>query len=182
MEIFAFGFAPKGWAPCDGRLLPIAQHQDLFSLLGTTFGGDGRTTFALPDLRSRAPIGQTQDAGRTSYPMGTMTGEESHTLTVDETPYHGHSALVVTAPDLTKNTPVPSSSVALSKAIATDSKGQPITIDLYVQDDFTKPLKKVPMAEAAIGSVGGQPHPNIMPYLTLNVCIALQGEMPKPGL
>ena len=99
IEIFAFGYPPKGWAPCDGRLLPISQNHDLFSLLGTQFGGDGINTFALPDLRSRTPIGQTVDQGRTPYPVGTKTGEESHTLTVEETTYHSHNLAVVSQPE-----------------------------------------------------------------------------------
>ncbi len=93
IEIFAFDRTPDGWAPCDGRLLPISQNYSLFSLLGTQFGGDGVSTFALPDLRSRTSIGQTEDAGRTFYPVGERAGEEMHALTAAETTYHSHNLI-----------------------------------------------------------------------------------------
>jgi microcystin-dependent protein len=186
IEIFAFRFAPKGWALCNGQLMSIAQNPQLFQLLGTTYGGDGRINFALPDLQSRTPIGQTEDAGRTPYPVGTKTGEETHAMTADEATYHGHSLSVVASPDVTKNSPMPGGDVALSKATASDAEGHPIAIDLYVWD--YDPVKKVPlnlpkvaMADAAIGMAGGQPHANMMPYLVLNPCISLQGPMPSPN-
>ena len=90
IEAFPFNFAPKGWAFCAGQLMPINQNQALFALLGTTFGGDGRTTFALPDLRGRLANGFGQGAGLANYTLGQRAGEEAHTLTTAETPTHSH--------------------------------------------------------------------------------------------
>ena len=177
IEVFASERIPDGWVPCDGRILSIAQNASLFSLLGTTFGGDGFNTFALPDLRSRTPIGQTETAGRTAYPVGERVGEEMHTLTVAETPYHSHNLLGVFGPDLKQNVPMPGSTVTLTQAIATDDKGNPLKIDMFTKDFAAK----APMAPAAVGMTGGDPHPNLMPYLVLNVCILLQGPVPKAG-
>src|SRR5215472_3870294 len=95
IEAFPFNFAPKGWALCAGQLLPINQNQALFSLLGTTFGGDGRTNFALPDLRGRLANGFGQGTGLSNYTLGQRGGEETHTLTVTETPAHNHSVNAV---------------------------------------------------------------------------------------
>jgi microcystin-dependent protein len=147
----------------------------LFSLLGTTFGGDGVNNFALPDLRSRTPIGQTEAAGRTFYPVGERAGEEMHALTAAETAYHSHNLIGVFSPDLTKNTPMPDGTVTLTQAIATDDKGNPVKIDMYTKDF----APKTAMAPAAVGMTGGEPHPNVMPYLALNVCISMHGPVPK---
>ena len=90
VKIVAFNFAPRGWASCDGQILPINQNQSLYSLLGITYGGDGRTTFALPDTRGRTPIHADQSEGGSSHPLGSKGGKETHTLAVQEMPQHGH--------------------------------------------------------------------------------------------
>lgn len=177
IEVFASERIPDGWVPCDGRLLSINQNVDLFSLLGTQFGGDGLTNFALPDLRSRTPIGQSEATGRTVYLVGERVGEETHALTVAETPVHSHNLLGVVSPDLKQNVPMPGGTVTLTQAIATDDKGNPLKIDMFTKDF----APKVAMAPAAVGMTGGEPHPNLMPYLALNVCISMRGPVPKAG-
>lgn len=190
IEIFGFDFAPKGWAICAGQLLPINQYPDLFSLLGTTFGGDGRLTFALPDLRSSTPIGQGKGYGLTPRPMGEpVDGEEEHTLLITETPYHSHHVWGVNDPTtVDSNTHIPGNTVVLALAAAADPQGAALPIDVYLPlyppppPNPPPPRPVVQMAETAISSVGGgQPHPNMMPFVTLNVCISLQGTIPKPS-
>ncbi|MEJ0015854.1 MAG: tail fiber protein [Acetobacteraceae bacterium] len=177
IEIFGFGYPPRGWALCAGQLMSIAQNQALFSLLGTAFGGDGITTFALPDLRGRTPIGQGNGPGLTPREVGASIGEETHALTVDETPYHSHNIGVLYNPDVANNTNVPDNTVVLAQATGVDRNGNPLTMDIYVAD--SAPDQK--LADTAITSTGGKAHPNLMPYLTLNVCIALQGSFPSRG-
>jgi len=188
IEIFGFDFPPRGWAICAGQLLPIAQNPDLFALLGTTFGGDGQRTFALPDLRSCTPIGQGKGSGLTPRPMGEpVAGEENHTLLISETPFHSHNLWALYDPAAVEsNTHIPGNTVLLAKAVAADPQGAALPIEVYLPlyppPPDPKPRPLVQMAEAAISSVGGgQPHPNMMPFVTLNVCIALQGSIPKPS-
>jgi microcystin-dependent protein len=176
IEIFGFGYPPSGWALCAGQLLPIAQNQALFSLLGTTFGGDGINTFALPDLRGRTPMGQGKGYGLAPRPMGTVTGEESHTLLINETPYHTHNLWCFNGV-VTDNVNIPDSTVVLATAAAKDGKGNILKIAPY----YPTTTPNVPMAPEAVSSVGGQAHLNMMPYLTLNVCIALRGLYPPRG-
>ncbi|RZU63740.1 microcystin-dependent protein [Microterricola gilva] len=157
IRLFSFGFPPKGWALCDGQFLPINQNQALFSLLGTTYGGNGQTNFALPDLRGRSPlhVGNGHD-------LGERGGEEAHTLSVNELPRHSHSVNVAaTASTLT----------AAGKLLA--SPGKPA---------FAAPGSGgvVAMAAESSGHTGGsQAHLNMAPYLTLNFCIALVGIFPS---
>jgi len=159
IKIMSFGFAPQGWAQCNGQLLPINQNQAMFALLGTTYGGDGRTTFALPDLRGRAPM----HVGN-GHTLGERAGEQAHTLSMGEMPVHVHVEQATPAPAST-NTPTPSVGLAQSTGSA-----------LYGPAD----RNAVAMAPNAIGNVGGsQPHPNMEPYLTLTFCIALQGIFPS---
>jgi microcystin-dependent protein len=189
IEIFAFDYAPRGWMICAGQLLSIAQNQDLFSLLGTTFGGDGRVNFALPDLRSSTPIGQGKGSGLTPRPMGEpVAGEEGHNLLITETPFHSHNVWGRNDPTtLGSNTHIPGNTVVLACAVAADPQGAALPIDVYLPlypspPDPPDPRPVVQMAESAIGSAGGgQPHPNMMPFVTLNVCISLQGPIPKPN-
>jgi microcystin-dependent protein len=159
--MMSFNFAPKGWAPCNGQLLPINQNQALFSLLGTMYGGNGQTNFALPDLRGRTPI--HVGAGRT---QGQRGGEESHTVNVNEMPSHAHLVQASAGqPDNPGgNTPAP------NKVLSSTSTGQ-----LYA------PLANVqPMSAQAVGNVGGsQPHSNMMPYSVVGLCIALIGIFPS---
>jgi microcystin-dependent protein len=155
IQVFAFQYAPKGWALCNGQLLPINQNQALFSLLGTTYGGDGRTTFALPDLRGRVPLGV--GAG---YTQGERAGEESHTLIAPEMPAHTHTPLASLA--------------AASSPSPADATWTNMGTAGYAGNPNTQ------MAGNAIVAAGGsQPHENRSPYLTVNFCIALQGIFPS---
>ena len=175
IEIFAFGFAPRGWALCAGQILPINQNQALFSLLGTNFGGDGVTTFALPDLRGRVPMGQGNGAGLASRTIGQKAGEENHTLSAAETPTHTHPVRVISNPVISTNTTQPGPGVVLAQTAGVDKGNSPFAVNLYAQDSAPSQA----MSGAAIGATGGQPHPNLMPYLTCNLCIALQGVFPS---
>jgi microcystin-dependent protein len=155
IRIMSFGFAPKGWALCNGQLLPINQNQALFALLGTTYGGNGQTTFALPDLRGQVPI--HFDAG---HNLGQKAGEQAHTLTMAEMPQHPH---VLQASSLDGNSALTSGSVLATAANVYGAPGSLTTIQ-----------------PATVGNVGGsQAHNNMMPYLTLSFCIALQGIFPS---
>ncbi len=157
VRIVGFSFAPRGWALCDGQLLPINQNQALFSLLGTTYGGDGRTTFALPDLRGRTPIHVEGSVHR----QGQRGGEERHALTVNELPSHRHRARALS---VTATTGDPTG------ALPADSAGRP----------YRPCGTSAVMNSAAIGLRGdSQAHNNMQPYLALNFVIALQGLFPS---
>jgi microcystin-dependent protein len=159
IRIMSFVFAPKGWALCNGQLLPINQNQGLFSLLGTTFGGDGRVNFALPDLQGRIPI--HVGSGHT---LGERGGEQAHTLSIGELPTHTHVFNATTA-TATTNTP--------ANNLLT---GQSTAASLYASGNSNL----VAMSPAAISNVGGsQAHLNMQPFLTLSFCIALQGIFPS---
>jgi len=160
IRLMSFTFAPKGWALCNGQLLPINQNQALFSLLGTTFGGDGRVNFALPDLRARTPI--HDGLGHT---LGERGGEQAHTLSIAELPTHTH-AFNASANPAQANTAT--ASMVLAASSASRLYGPPSNLG--------------PMDQRAIGNVGGsQPHQNMQPYLTISFCIALQGIFPSPN-
>jgi len=159
IRIMSFGFAPKGWAMCNGQLLPINQNQALFSLLGTTYGGDGRVNFGLPNLTGRAAI--HMGAGHT---LGERGGEQSHTLSISEIPTHVHT-MNATSADAVANTN-PGSNVMLAKA-----SGDSI---------YANPANLLALAPNAVANVGGsQAHLNMQPFLVLNFCIALQGIFPS---
>jgi microcystin-dependent protein len=158
IKIISFGFAPKGWALCDGQLLPINQNQALFSLLGTSYGGDRRTTFGLPNLQGRVPL----HFGN-GFVLGQAGGEYSHTLSLSEMAGHTHPANGSSTP-VTSGTPV------------NDywGNGTASSVDLYSNASINSE-----MAGNAIGVTGGsQPHPNQSPFLTLNFVIALTGIFP----
>lgn len=158
IRIFSFSFAPRGWAMCNGQLLPINQNQPLFSLLGTTFGGDGRVNFALPDLRGRTPI-HVGDG----HTLGEKGGEQAHTLSIAEIPTHTH--------------------VANGSATAAETNTPSNTTYLGVVANTYAPAGNlVAMGPTEISTVGGsQAHLNMQPFLTLTICIALQGIFPSPN-
>ena len=161
IRIFGFNFPPRGWAQCDGQILPINQNQSLYSLLGTTYGGDGRTTFGLPELRGRVPIHEGQGSGLTNRQLGAGGGVENPVLTVAQMPSHGHT-LQGTSSAATSTSPeamVPATTAVDSYGPAGDPEA---------------------MASGAIQNAGGgQGHLNMQPYLALNFCIALQGVFPS---
>ncbi|MGO1073262.1 phage tail protein [Lysobacter sp. CA199] len=161
-----FSFAPKGFALCNGQILSIAQNQALFSLLGTTYGGNGTTTFALPNLQSRTPVefGASSDPGwsPTPYQLGETGGVENVTLLTPQLPVHNHNLCGVTAATTGRN---PTNNFYGTTSTA-----------IYAATGQTQ----VPLAPATIGSTGGTlPHPNLQPYLVINFCIALQGIYPS---
>lgn len=160
---FGFNFAPRGWAMCSGQILPIAQNTALFSLLGTTYGGNGQTTFALPDLRSRVPIHFGQGPGLSSYDLGQSAGTENVTLTVNQMPAHPHPFQIL-ANEGDANSKVP---------LNTFFSGQSANFYNTAQDG----TKMGPQTTAIAG--GSQPHTNIQPYLAINFCIALEGIFPS---
>jgi len=174
IEIFGFGFAPKGWAFCGGQTLSIQQNQALFSVLGTTYGGNGTTTFMLPDLRGRLAMGQGNGQGLTPRVIGQVGGETSHTLLVTETPAHTHPLNAIQNIG-TGDVNSPGPTVVLSQTTGKLSNGNPLTVSLYAAD--TNPSQA--LASAAVGNTGGQPHNNLMPYNALNFCIALSGIFPS---
>ena len=159
IRIMSFGYAPRGWALANGQLLPINQNQALFSLLGTTYGGNGVQNFALPDLRGKTPI--HVGSGHT---LGETGGQQAHTLTISELPLHIHFA---SANTLTGNTDIPAGNV-LANSNPNNIYGP--------QQNFT------PMLPATVANVGGsQAHLNMQPFLTLSFCIALTGIFPSPN-
>ena len=158
IKIVSFNFAPKGWALCNGQFLPINQNQALFSLLGTTYGGNGQTTFALPNLRGRVPI--SFGSGHT---LGEAAGSTSVTVNIQQLPTHLHA---LQASSATANTNAPDSTTLLGGSAPNDIYNGPASLSTLIPSSVT--------------SVGGsQPHNNMMPYLTLNFIIALQGIFPS---
>lgn len=157
IRIMSFNFAPKGWARCDGALLPINQNQAVFSLLGWTFGGNGQTNFALPDLRTRVPI--HVGAG---FALGARGGEQSHTLSSAEMPQHTH---VMNGSATNADVVSPTGNVVAQSSQLYGPAAQLTTLD--------------PSSNTSTG--GSQAHQNMQPYLTLTFCIALQGEFPAHG-
>jgi microcystin-dependent protein len=157
IRIMSFNFAPKGWAMCNGQLMPINQNQALFSLLGTTFGGDGRVNFALPDLRGRTPI----HAG-SGHTLGERGGEQAHTLTINEMPQHIHFA--------TASTSVGGTNFPLNDMLSA-------ALNLYTQPGSGNLTTLRP--DTVTNAGGSQAHLNMQPFLTLTFCIALQGIFPS---
>ncbi|MEO7324815.1 MAG: tail fiber protein [Dokdonella sp.] len=158
VRLMSFGFAPRGWALCNGQLLPINQNQALFSLLGTTYGGNGQTNFALPNLQGRVPMHMGN-----GYTLGQSAGEQGHTLTIAELPTHVHGAMASPTSDAT-NVAIPTGNFLASPLSQTYTP-------------FAAPGAMNPTTLANVG--GSQPHQNMQPYLTLNFCIALQGIFPS---
>jgi len=165
IRLFGFNFPPRGWAFCDGQLLPISQNTALFSLLGTMYGGDGKSTFALPNLQGHAPlhVGANQPGpGLSTYDQGQLGGSETVTLLQSEMPAHTHQLRAQTIDNADVNIPSATSSFAGSTGGT-----------LYQSSANTQ------LAPQALSPVGGsQPHNNMQPYLCVNFCIALQGIYP----
>ena len=151
-----FGFAPRGWARCDGQLLPINQNQALFSLLGTTFGGDGRVNFGLPDFRGRVPV-----QPGSGFTLGQRGGEQGHTISISELPQHTHA---VNAASANGSTPLPGGALLAAAN------------NLYAPATNLTSLHPATVTNAG----GSQAHQNMQPFSTLTFCIALQGIYPSP--
>lgn len=164
IRIFPFNFPPKGWAFCDGQLMPISQNTALFSLLGTVYGGDGKSTFALPDLQGNAPMQPGQGQGLSLRDLGELSGVESVTLLQSEMPIHAHNIMASTEDG------------ELKPPTNTRILGRSINAFLYQSSNASLQL----MSPQQLGIAGGGlPHNNMQPYLTLNFCIALQGVFPQ---
>ncbi|MDX6481052.1 MAG: hypothetical protein QOG85_1562 [Gaiellaceae bacterium] len=165
IRIFPFNFAPKGWAFCDGQLLPLSQNTALFSLLGTTYGGDGKSTFALPDLQGRAPMHPRQGPGLSLHDLGETGGTETVSLLQSEIPAHSH-ALTASQGDGLERTP------------SAGGTGQLLATGIGISQ-YQTPGAQTDLNAAVVAPTGGsQPHNNMQPYLTFNFNIALQGVYP----
>jgi microcystin-dependent protein len=162
IRIFPFNFAPTGWATCDGQLVPISQNTALFSLLGTTYGGNGQTTFGLPNFQGSAPMHPGQGPGLSLHDLGETGGSDAVTLLASEIPAHSHRLRADVLDPADTNAVSPNASLALSTGGT-----------LYQASQNTS---LAPEAISATG--GGQPHDNLQPYLTLTFCIALLGIFP----
>jgi microcystin-dependent protein len=161
IRIFPFNFAPKGWAFCDGQLLPLSQNTALFSLLGTTYGGDGKSNFALPDMQGNAPMHPGQGPGLSLHDLGETGGSETVTLLESEIPSHSHGFVAAQSDGISR---FPEANLAAN---------------MIGVDGYASPGGVVQMSDNALTPAGGnQPHNNMQPYLTLNFCIALQGVFP----
>ncbi|MGK7909049.1 MAG: phage tail protein [Synechococcus sp.] len=160
IRMFGFNFAPRGWAQCNGETLPISQNQSLYSILGTTYGGDGRTSFALPDLRGRVPIHKSS-----TYPLGTKSGVESITMTEAQMPAHTHTMRGTS-----------------DAALSSDNGGNDPTGRVLATSTtpiYTSAANLTSLNAITIGTnTGGQPIDNIQPFLTIEFCIALSGTFP----
>jgi microcystin-dependent protein len=155
IRLFSFNFPPKGWTFCDGQLLPINQNQALFSLLGTTYGGDGRVNFGLPNLQGRTPIHTGQ-----GHTLGELGGQQAHTLSIQEIPTHTHLM-----------------SASSQNANTTDPTGHVLASASNLYEGATNLTSLQPGSMTSVG--GSQAHLNMQPFLTLNFCIALQGIFPS---
>ncbi|HKP03561.1 MAG TPA: tail fiber protein [Chthoniobacterales bacterium] len=167
IRIFGFKFAPKGWAFCNGQILPISQNTALFSLLGTTYGGNGQSTFALPNMQDSAPMQPGQGPGLSLHDLGEVSGSDTVTLLTSEMPSHPHTLQCVTSFAGSANLPTGN---VLAKTV---DPFQPYT-------PTVSPLGQMAFQDLAPAG-GSLPHNNMMPFLTLNFCIALQGVFPPRG-
>lgn len=164
IRIFPFNFPPTGWAFCDGQLMPISQNTALFSLLGTTYGGDGKSTFALPDLQGNAPMQPGQGQGLSLRDLGEQSGVETITLLTSEMPLHNHNVMTAIT---VANVNAPSDQVVLGRSNGGNA------YQTNIASFTTMATQSLPPAG------GGLPHNNMQPYLTLSFCIALQGIFPQ---
>jgi microcystin-dependent protein len=164
IRIFPFNFAPKGWAFCDGQILPLSQNTALFSLLGTTYGGDGKSNFALPNMQGNAPMHPGQGPGLSLHDLGETGGSETVSLLESEIPSHSHAMM---AQNQAANLDAPGPDRTYSRSSGGFAyKATPVTTVVQMSDNMIAPAG------------GDQPHNNMQPYLTLNFCIALQGVYP----
>ena len=165
IRIFGGNFAPKGWAMCNGQLMPISQNTALFSLLGTFYGGDGKSTFALPNLQGSVPVSQGQGPGLSQYFLGEATGSQTVTLLDSEMPGHAHSLMA---------------DPLLTNAKQTSPQNN-VPGNLSGKNDYSSTTTPNTTMSPFMASIAGgsQPHNNMMPYLTLNFIIALQGVFPQ---
>jgi microcystin-dependent protein len=169
IRIFPFNFAPKGWAFCDGQIMPISQNTALFSLLGTTYGGDGKSTFALPDLQGSVPLHPGQGPGLSLYDLGQTGGSETVTLLESEIPTHVHIVGMANAGNGDSPSPVGN-----TWASVPSGRG-------FLNTYHTGPPTAKMLATLILPAGGSLPHTNMQPYLTFNFCIALQGVFPPRG-
>ncbi|HSF54283.1 MAG TPA: tail fiber protein [Algoriphagus sp.] len=174
VKMFAGNFAPKGWMFCQGQILPIAQYTAVFSLLGTTYGGNGTTTFALPDLRSRVPVGAGQGPGLSSYESGQVGGVENITLNITQIPMHTHAAQVkVSANAGTTNNPV--NNFPAASQVQIERSGPSYPVNSYADSSTGSASSD---STTILPSGGNQPHSNIQPYLGMNYIICMEGIYP----
>ncbi len=171
IKIFGGNFAPNGWALCNGQLLSISQNTALFSILGTTYGGDGRTTFGLPDLRGRTAVGMGAGPGLPVINQGDLSGEANHTLVSNEMPMHTHAASVSSA-DSSQTAATAGASIATPGSLS----GRTFT----ATNGFNTSTPNIALNPTSIAQTGGsQPHNNMQPYLGVNYIICLQGIFPS---
>ncbi|HEX9375503.1 MAG TPA: tail fiber protein [Actinomycetota bacterium] len=164
IRMFGGNFAPQGWALCNGQPMPISENEVLFTLIGTTYGGDGQVTFNLPNLQSRVPLHQGTGPGGSTYTLGEQAGVEQVTVTVQQTPSHTHPVIATT-------------NIATATGPGGNVLAQSSVARMYIQDQTD-----TQMAATSIGPTGGsQPHENIQPYLTVNFIICLFGTFPQPN-
>ena len=167
-----FNFAPAGWMKCEGQLLPIAQYEVLFNLIGTIYGGDGQNTFGLPDLRGRVPLSMGQGPGLSNYAIGQVSGNETVTLTTAQMPQHQHFVNVINSP-ASGNTP------STQGLLANEGPGGVTAVYTYAPYDAAN---QTPLNSRSIGlNPGGQPHENRQPLLAITWCISLFGIYPSPN-
>ena len=170
IKIISWNFAPQGWAFCNGQFLPINQNQALFSLLGTMYGGNGQTTFALPDMRSRVPIHQGS-----GFIVGQKGGEAAHTVIVSEMPAHNHFLQADGVTAATSNNNTPAAGNWIGQTIGVPSQGANFPVQIY----STSPSNNAMATQTVTNTGGSQPHENRQPYLAVNMIMALQGVFPS---
>lgn len=171
LRLFPYNFAPRAWMYCDGQILSIAQNTALFSLLGTTYGGNGQTTFALPNLQGRAPLHFGQGPGLSNYVQGQAAGTGTVTLLQTQIPAHIHQVQARDARATLVNGAIPANTKALAQAVTATNPVQ--EVNLY------GPGATTVMKSTAVSAVGGQPHENRQPYLALGWCICVEGLFPS---
>lgn len=187
IKLVPYNFAPRGWVFCHGQLLTISQNEALFALLGTTYGGDGRTTFGVPDLRGRVPLGEGQGPGLSDYPLGRRGGVEMVTLSEQQMPAHSHAATLTSAATAfpcskepgTSNVPGPNS--VLAKGDVKKGRDDIGDANIYSENAPDTTLMYSPVAGSiAVDNAGGsRPHQNMQPYTVLNYVIATIGIFPS---